>query len=346
MNKEARLYRRIGGGDVECCACARRCRLKEGARGFCQVRQNLNGRLCLLHYGSVSSLQIDPIEKKPFNHFMPGSRVLSIGTTSCNFRCSFCQNHDISKVADAEGTELSPKKAVALAVLNRAKGIAYTYNEPTIFLEYALDVAKEARKSGLFNVFVTNGFMTDEAIGAMTGLIDAAVVNFKGNGEREFVSKYQSVPSSDRIRESLIMMRKAKIHTEITDLIVPRVGDSLDACDDLTRWIFRSLGADTPLQFTRFYPEYKMMDVAPTPYATLKKHYDIAKKNGLRYAYIGNSPGNAYENTYCPACGAVAIGRNSYGIANWNLDEKMRCSGCGSHLGVFGNADGRIAEDD
>ncbi len=344
MRKEALLYRKTEGDSVECRTCSRLCKIREGGRGFCSVRENIGGKLYLMNYGEITSVQIDPIEKKPFNHFMPGTRVLSLGTASCNFGCPFCLNHDISKALDAAMEDLSPGRAVEMALQDGAEGIAYTYNEPTIFLEYALDVAKEAHSKGLFNVFVTNGFMTPEAVHEMKGIIDAAVVNFKGNGERGFASKYELVPSNDPIRESLLEMKKAGIHIEITDLVIPRIGDSQDACDELTGWICANLGQDTPMHFLRFRPDYKMLDIPPTAYDSLKKHYDIAKGRGLRYVYVGNAPDNAYENTYCPNCGQLAIGRTGMSVAQWNLNAGMRCKKCGYVLSIIGNAPVRLSD--
>jgi len=201
VKKEATFYKSTEKKGVECSACARRCKIPEGGHGFCFVRRNIGGKLYLMNYGTLASIQIDPIEKKPFNHYMPGTSVFGIGTSSCNFGCLFCQNHNISKTKEVVGEELEPAQVVELAIRNGAEGIAYTYNEPTIFIEYALDVAREAHKHNLFNVFVTNGFMTRESVKAMKGLVDAAVINYKGNGEQKFASKYEAVASNEPIKE-------------------------------------------------------------------------------------------------------------------------------------------------
>lgn len=344
MKKEALLYRKLDGGAVECHTCARLCKLREGSHGFCFVRQNIGGKLYLLNYGTLASVQIDPIEKKPFSHFMPGTRVLGLGTSSCNFGCTFCLNHNISKTTEIFGEEISPELAVDIAIRNSVQGIAYTYNEPTIFLEYALDVAREARKRGLFNVFVTNGFMTKEAVGAMKGLIDAAVVNFKGNAEHDFVTKYEIVPSNDPVKDSLLEMKKAGIYIEITDLVVPKIGDSEEACSELMSWICEQLGPDAPVHILKFHPDYKEFDLPSTPDRTMKRHYEIAKSKGLRYVYMGNVPGSQYESTYCPSCGKLAIGRSSMSVTEWNLDDKMHCKKCGYKLSIYGNVPGWIAK--
>ncbi len=348
MEKEAVLYRRLGGKRVECTACARLCKIPEGSHGFCFVRRNRGGRLYLANYGLAEAVQIDPIEKKPFNHFMPGTRVLGIGTSSCNFGCLFCQNHSISKERDIQGAELEPERAVELALEYGAQSIACTYNEPAIFIEYALDIARLAHRKGLKNLWVSNGYLTKEAVHEMKGLVDAIVVDFKGNSEQKFANRYEAVATEEPIKEALLELKKAGMHIEVTDLIVPRVGDSLEACDSLTKWIAKNIGPDTPTQFTRFHPDYKMLEYPETPYATLKRHYDVARKNGLNYVYVGNAPGNRYESTYCPACGSKVIGRLGFSITEWNLTKESKCAKCGRSIPVTGNranyfAQGRIS---
>ncbi len=334
--KQAILWHGLPGGRVECTACARRCRIPDGSHGFCFVRQNRGGQLYLANYGVVDAMQIDPIEKKPFNHFMPGSYVFGLGTSSCNWGCLFCQNHNISKERDIKGVKVSPEDAVARAVMGKAQGIAFTYNEPTIFIEYALDVAKVAHGSGLPCVFVSNGYMTEEAVREMRGKIDAVVVNWKGNGERKFANRYETIASGEPIRHALEAMKRYGMHIEMTDLVIPRVGDSLEACGELTRWVRESLGPDVPMHFTMFHPDYKMLDYPQTPYATLKRHYDIARANGLNYVYIGNVQGNPYESTYCPRCAALAIGRDGFSVTEWAIDGKNRCRECGTSIPVTG----------
>ncbi len=331
MERLAALWKPMEGGKVECTACARRCRIPEGSAGFCFVRRNRNGKLYLANYGMLEALQIDPIEKKPFNHFMPGARVLGIGTSSCNFGCLFCQNHNISKERDIRGEEHPPEEIVRIALDYGVGGIAYTYNEPTIFMEYALDVARLARGKGLFNVFVSNGYMTVEAVEAMRGLIDAVVVDFKGNGDEKFSNRFEAVTSNDPIKEALIAMKRCGMHVEITDLVIPRVGDSIEACDSLTKWVSNELGRDVPIHFTRFYPDYMMTDLPPTPIATLERHHEVARRNGLRYAYVGNVPGHRLENTYCPECGSVVVERLGFDIIGMNINGG-RCGSCGVEI--------------
>ncbi len=333
MKVLAKLWKPLGNNKAECTACARRCKIPDGSAGFCFIRQNRKGKLYLANYGRLEALQIDPIEKKPFNHFMPGTSVLGIGTSSCNFGCLFCQNHNISKERDIKGDEYSPEKIVGMALDYGVDGIAYTYNEPTIFTEYALDVAELAKEHGLFNVFVSNGYMTEEAVKEIQGLIDAVVVDFKGNGEEKFANRFEAVTSNEPVRKALLAMKKCGMHIEITDLVIPEVGDSLDACNSLTKWIARKLGKDTPVHFTRFYPDYKMLDLPPTPIETLERHHDIAVKNGLEYVYVGNVPGHKFESTYCPQCGQVVVTRFGYYINGYDILEG-KCRFCGRQIKI------------
>lgn len=345
MIKEAILWNRLPEGKVECIACARRCRIPDGSNGFCYVRKNIDGKLYLANYGVLSAVQIDPIEKKPFNHFMPGSYVLGVGTNSCNWHCAFCQNHSISKDTEIAGADISPEMLVGLAIENKVESIAFTYNEPTIFIEYALDVARIAHENGLKTLFVTNGYMTKETIGKMKGLIDAAVVDFKGNGEDKFANRYETVVSNGPVKDALVELKRSGIHVEVTDLIIPEAGDSLDECNILTKWIRDNVGADTPIQFTRFHPDYRMLDYHETGFASLIKHYEVAKANGLEYVYIGNLPGNIYENTYCPRCDAVAVERQGHYLIGWNLDRRMRCKKCGYMIPMHGKPPKRFRYD-
>ncbi len=330
------LQEKTESGRTICKACARMCAIPESSRGFCFVRKNIHGDIYLTAYGVVSAIQVDPIEKKPFNHFMPGSKIFGIGMLSCNFGCLFCQNHNISKQREIKGAKILPCDIVKMAKEEGADGIAFTYNEPTIYIEYVVDVADMAHKNGLFTLMVTNGYMSRETVELLKGRIDAVVVDFKGNGERVFSNKYEAVVSSNPIKDALIEIKKAGIHIEITDLVIPEVGDSLSECDKLTKWINKNLGADTPIHFTRFYPDYKMMDLPQTQYDTLLEHYKTARRNGMRYVYIGNIHGNRYESTYCPDCGTMAIERNGLSVLRYSLSEDGKCINCGTKIPIKG----------
>jgi pyruvate formate lyase activating enzyme len=250
---------------------------------------------------------------------------------------SNCQNADISQRRKVEGIEMSPKGVVDLAVENGCEGIAYTYNEPSIFIEYARDVGKKAHEKGIFNIFVSNGFDTPESVAVMGEFLDCLTVDFKGSGETGFVRKYIGIPNAEPIFQTLLEVKqKTKIHVEITDLIVPKVGDDIESARKLARWVNDNLGPDTPIHFLRFHPDYKMMDIPVTPVKTLEKHAEVAKKEGLRYVYIGNVPGHPAENTYCPGCGKVLIDRNGYELGAYNLDARNRCVFCGYQTPIVG----------
>ncbi len=334
--KEAELYETLGDR-VRCTACARYCSIGEGQIGLCGVRQNIEGKLRLLVYGRVIAGHIDPIEKKPVTHYMPGSKIFSIATTGCNWLCKYCQNYDISQRRKIEGFEMGPEDVADAAVAKGCQGIAYTYNEPSIFIEFARDIGIAARKKGLINIFVSNGYDTPDTVRLMNNFLDCITVDFKGSGETGFVKKYIGIPDSEPIFETLLEIKeKTKIHIEITDLIVPKVGDDLTACRKLCKWIYDNLGPETSIHFLRFHPDYKMMEFPWTPVETLEKHYKIAKEEGLRYAYLGNVPGHKFESTYCPDCGKVLIKRLGYRILSWELDSKNKCKHCGTQTPIVG----------
>lgn len=319
-----------------CTACARYCQIGDGQVGLCGIRENHGGRLFLSNYGRVIVGNVDPIEKKPVVHYRPGSKIFSIATTGCNWLCRYCQNYDISQRRRVEGKEYTPREIVELAKKTGSQGIAYTYNEPTIFLEYARDVGLEAHKEGIFNVFVSNGFGTPEGVKLMSEFLDCITVDFKGNGEPSFLRRYVGIPGPEPIFETLSALRKTRVHIEITDLVVPVVGDKIEEARKLSRWVRDNLGEDTPVHFLRFHPDYKMMEFEPTPIATLERHYAVAKEEGLRYVYLGNVPGHPYENTYCPACGTVLVSRYGFEITGWHLTRDGRCPSCGERIPIEG----------
>jgi len=336
IGKEAILYRREDSR-TRCTACARYCSIPEGKIGLCGIRGNVNGKLYLFVYGKVIAGQIDPIEKKPVIHYHPGSKIYSIATTGCNWLCQYCQNYDISQRRKIEGFDMTPEQVVEQAEYYGCEGIAYTYNEPTIFIEFARDCGLIAKSKGIFNIFVSNGYATPEAVCMMKEFLDCITVDFKGNGEKNFVRRYIGIPDPQPVFDTLIEIRdKTSIHIELTDLIVPEVGDDLDSAKRLARFIYDELGPDVPLHFLRFHPDYKMLNLPQTPIETLEKHYATAKEVGLRYVYIGNVPGHRYENTYCPECNNVVIGRFGYNITAWNLDEHNRCRYCSYPIPIIG----------
>ena len=335
--RRAELYRDLPSGRVQCTACARLCQIGEGQVGFCGIRGVTGGELYLLDYGRIMAAHIDPIEKKPVVHYHPGSKILSVATSGCSWACRFCQNYDISQRRQPDGIEETPEHLVSLALSNGCEGIAYTYNQPSVFIEYARDVGRLARSKGIFNIFVSNGYDTPEAVGAMGEFLDCITVDFKGSGETGFVRRYVSIPNSDPIFQTMLEIKKrTKIHIEVTDLVVPEVGDSLDAAKSMCDWIYDNLGPDTPVHFLRFHPDYKMMDLPQTPVETLQRHIEVGRKSGLNYVYIGNVPGHPDESTYCPGCKKVLIKRFGYQILGYNLDSKNRCRFCGYSTTIVG----------
>jgi len=334
--REAMLYERLEGNKVKCNLCGRRCIIKDGATGFCLVRKNEGGVLYSLVYGKAISACVDPIEKKPLSHFNPGASVMSIATVGCNFRCQFCDNWMISQEKQISGRNFPPEDVVKATRDNGCQGISYTYTEPTIFFEYAYETAKLAHQVGFFNTFVTNGYMTPEAVKTIAPYLDAATVDFKGGGDPDFYKSFSSVPSVEPIFECLKEMNRQGIHIEITNLVVPKIGDSIDQIVKLATWIKETLGEDTPFHLLRFHPDYKLTDISSTPIQTLEKAYAAAKSVGLNFVYIGNVPGHPAENTYCPSCNELLIKRFSFEIVKWNLTKDMRCPVCGREIPIKG----------
>jgi pyruvate formate lyase activating enzyme len=333
----ATLCEPLDGGKVRCTACARYCTIPEGSHGFCYVRKNEGGQLVLLTYGLASAVQVDPVEKKPLSHYRPGTRVLSIGTVGCNWRCQYCQNAEISQEHEIVGTPFSADTAVARAKRLGCAGITFTYNEPTIFAEYARDVIEEAHRAGLFANFVTNGYMTPEAVEYLGPRLDAVSVDFKGSGEPGFMRKYISAKGPEPIFESAASLQEQGTHVEITDLIVPTVGESVEATRQLARFVVDRLGPSTPFHLLRFHPDYRMMDLPVTPIPTLEKLHAVASAEGLEFVYLGNVWGHPLEHTYCPGCRAVAVRRYGFTIQEWNLDAENRCRACGHPIPIVGS---------
>lgn len=335
--KDAELFVPLPNGRVKCTACARYCEIPEGKIGLCGIRGVFGNKLRLLSYGRVIAGHIDPIEKKPVTHYNPGSEIYSIATTGCNWLCKYCQNYDISQRRKIEGVEMTPAQVAEAATNYGAQGIAYTYNEPSIFIEFARDCGLEAHKRGIFNIFVSNGYDTPDSVNMMSQFLDCITVDFKGSGRQEFVRRYIGIPNSDPIFQTLLEIKsKTKIHIEVTDLVVPGADDDLQAAKNLCSFVYDKLGPDTPIHFLRFHPDYKMMDFEPTPVGLLEKHYELAKKQGLKYAYLGNVPGHPLEDTYCPECNAVVIGRYGFYIDEWNLDKQNCCKNCGVKIPIVG----------
>ena len=323
---------------VRCPACARRCVIAPGRSGYCRVRANEGGVLVGRNYGRVVTAHVDMIEKKPAYHFRPGSKLLSIGTVGCNWSCDFCINSSISQACEIKGERLEPQDIIRLAKQYRCQGIAYTYNEPLVFVEFARDTGILAHEEGLFNVVVSNGYGTPEAVDALSQFVDCVVIGLKANASASFLRKHAGVRSSEPIFETMLALhRRTSIHVEVSNLILDRGGGSLKQTRTLCRWIRREMGADTPLHLVRFYPSHKAKTAKPTSSRVLESHLKVAKEAGLRYVYVANSPGHENESTFCPNCGKVVIRRFAYDIQAWNLDGQNRCSACGSLIPIVGH---------
>lgn len=332
MIKEAMLYEKLDDDNVRCYLCAHRCKISPSKRGICGVRKNREGILYTLVYGTIIAENVDPIEKKPLFHVYPGSRSFSIATVGCNFHCTFCQNYDISqmprKSGKIMGREAAPEEIVQQAVNTKSRTIAYTYTEPTIFYEFACDIGKIAHEKGIKNVFITNGYMTEEALEKISPHLDAANVDLKAFRD-DFYKKYCGARLQP-VLNGLKKMKELGIWVEITTLVIPTLNDSNEELKDIAQFIY-SLGAETPWHISRFYPQYEMDGLPPTPVATLHRAAKIGEEAGLKYVYTGNVPGDEKENTYCSKCGNLLIGRHGFNINKMNMKES-KCPQCGTPM--------------
>ena len=326
-----RWWQKLEDGQILCNLCPRHCKMHEGQRGFCFVRQNIGGQMALTTYGRSSGFCIDPVEKKPLNHFYPGTSILSFGTAGCNLGCKFCQNWDISKSREFDklADSSSPQKIARAAKQLGCKSVAFTYNDPVIFAEYAIDIAKECRKLDVKTVAVTAGYITQEAIGEFYEYMDAANVDLKGFTEDFY--KNITLGSLQAVLDTLVYLKhKTNVWFEITTLLIPGENDSAEEIDKETRWIKDNLGPDVPLHFTAFHPDYRMRDKPNTPPQTLSRSREIALTNGLHYVYTGNIHDPRGSSTYCPKCGQILIERDWYVLGEYNLKNKNQCSRCGT----------------
>ena len=319
--KEASFYKKLDKKAVSCLLCPRFCHIPEGERGFCRVRLNKGGRLFTITYGCPCAVHIDPVEKKPLFHVLPGSNVLSIASAGCNLKCKFCQNWTISQTTPEHtyNYNLPPEEVVAAAKRKRCPSIAYTYTEPTSFYEYMLDTAKVARKQGVLNLFHSCGYINPEPLRKLSRYLDAGNVDLKGFS-RDFYQKTCSAELQP-VLETLKILKEEGVWIEITNLVIPTLNDGSELIKEMCFWIRDNLGEDVPIHFSRFHPDYKMRNLPPTPLETLERAHRIAKKAGLKYVYIGNVPGHPAENTYCPKCGKILIERRGYTILQNNIKE-------------------------
>ena len=332
--KEALYYKKKGKGIVQCHLCPWNCVIADGKRGVCKVRENQKGKLYSLVYAKPCSIAVDPIEKKPLFHFMPGHSSYSIGTVGCNLHCKFCQNWTTSQASPESFMvyETPPEKVVEEALANGCKSIAYTYNEPIIFYEYVWDTAKLARKAGLKNVLVSNGFINEEPLKKLSKYIDAANIDLKAFDD----GFYRKITTAwlEPVLESLKLLVKNNVWLEITNLIIPGLNDDPKKIEEMCIWIKNSLGKDVPLHFSRFFPQYNLQNTAPTPAETLIKARDIAKKAGLNYVYAGNIAIEGGSNTYCPKCNKLLVERGGFEVYKNNI-KNGKCSCAHKIAGVW-----------
>ena len=325
--KKALYYKKLSGKRVQCSLCPRACVVGEGSRGFCRVRENRGGEYYTLVHSNPCAVHIDPIEKKPLFHFIPGTAALSIATAGCNFTCKNCQNYDISQARpdDTVNFELKPADVVSLAKRYETPTIAYTYTEPTVFYEYMLETAKEAGRKGVLNIYHSNGYIDRIALAELVEYLDGANVDLKAFSDDFY--KEITGGTLNPVLESLKTLKSNGVWLEITNLVIPTKNDSDGPIRELCAWIKSELGSDTPVHFSRFYPQYKLQNLPPTPVETLKKAAEIAHAAGLNYVYIGNVPGVAEENTFCPRCGKTIIGRTGYHVHTYRIVDG-RCEFC------------------
>ena len=337
-----RYWHKLEDGRVQCDVCPRECKLHEGQEGLCFVRANRNGQIVLTTYGRSSGFCIDPVEKKPLYHFLPNTPVLSFGTAGCNLACKFCQNWDISKSREIDtlAASASPQKIARVARELQCQSVAFTYNDPIIFFEYAMDVAKACHEYGIKSVAVSSGYMCAGPRAEFYKYIDAANIDLKGFTERFYwkITGSHLQPVLDTLQ---YLKRETNVWFEITTLLIPSENDSDSEIEAMTQWVVENLGADVPMHFTAFHPDWKMMDTPPTPLSTLKKARSIAMKNGVHYAYTGNVADEEGESTYCYQCHGKIIGRNRYTLTGWELDQDGCCKQCGTRCaGIFEAAPG------
>jgi pyruvate formate lyase activating enzyme len=338
--KQACLYKKLPGNRTQCQTCAHYCQIPLGGRGICGVRENIEGKLYALNYGKAVAVSIDPIEKKPFFHFLPGTYSLSIATVGCNLRCLNCQNWDISQgfkgKEEIPGENLSPKQIVALALKNKLPSISYTYTEPVIFLEYALDTMKLARKAGLKNTFVSNGFMSEESAKLVIPYLDAINIDIKSFSD-EFYKKVCG-GRLQPVLDTAKLMKKSGVWVEITTLVIPTLSDSEKMFKDIASFIRKELGSETPWHLSQFSGliSWQLQHLPDTSVETLEMAYKIGKEAGLKYVYTGNVPGLPSEDTFCPKCNALVIDRTGYRISR--RDKQGKCPKCGENLNLITQA--------
>ena len=337
-----KYWHELDDGRIQCDLCPRECKLREGQRGLCYVRSRQEDQIALTTYGRSSGFCVDPIEKKPLNHFLPGSPVLSFGTAGCNLACRFCQNWDISKARhdDVLADDASPEQLAHAALDLGCRSVAFTYNDPIVFHEYALDVAVACHEVGVHTVAVTSGYVSPEPRTEFYRHMDAVNIDLKAFTD-DFYHRVCAGALAPVLETLHHVRHETDVWLEITTLLIPGLNDSHEEIDAMTRWVVGELGPDVPHHFTAFHPDFKMLDRPPTPWETLDRARRIALGNGERYAYTGNVHDRSGQSTYCHGCDALLIERNQYRLGAWSLDAAGRCHRCGTICaGVFEAAPG------
>lgn len=323
--------------NVRCNLCPHNCVISDGGVGVCGVRRNEEGRLVTLIYGLITSIAIDPIEKKPLFHFYPGAPILSVSTVGCNFKCLWCQNWHISQARPGSvyAEYLEPADLVDLMKRHKVPFLAFTYNEPIIWYEYLIDVAKLAKREGMFIVLVTNGYVSKEPLLELVKYIDAANIDVKAFNEETYLKYIGGKLAA--VLQAVETMHEKRIHVETTYLVIPELNDGEEEFGKMVKWHLEKLGPDVPLHISRFYPAFRFLDRSPTPIETLNKLYSIARRAGINYVYVGNMPGHKGEHTFCPSCGRAVIRRMGFEILEWNLTRDNKCKYCGTPISITGS---------
>ncbi|MEM3264821.1 MAG: AmmeMemoRadiSam system radical SAM enzyme [Thermoplasmata archaeon] len=331
---EAMYWHRESDG-VRCDLCPHRCYLKIENMGICGVRKNVDNKLYSEVYGFVSAISNDPIEKKPLFHFHPGSWIFSVSTIGCNLRCMYCQNYELSRglIPRSQLEYYTPEELVSIAKNYGSKGIAWTYNEPSIWFEYTLDTSKISKKDGMYNVYVTNGYINEDPLREIAPYMDAMNIDVKGFTD-EFYKKYLG-GTLEPVLNTVILAKSLQIHIELTYLVVPTLNDKKEDIEKYLDWVIETLGLDIPLHFSRFHPDYKLNYLPATPIETMQEIYKLAKERMLRYVYLGNYPSMDFESTYCYNCGAKLIERFGFDIKILNLSENGTCKRCGAKISII-----------
>ncbi|MEO0091899.1 MAG: AmmeMemoRadiSam system radical SAM enzyme [candidate division WOR-3 bacterium] len=333
--KEAMFYKKLDNKRVLCELCPRHCVILPGKRGFCRNRENRDGTLYSVVYNRPCSIGIEPIEKAPFYHFLPGEMRLTLATASCNQRCKYCQNWQLSQssVEELDNYYMTPEDVVRIAQEKNLKIICFTYTEPVVFYEYMYDIAKLAKKSGIKAIVVSGGYINQEPLKQLCKVVDAIKIDLKGFTEKFYEDVCQT--TLQPVLEACKTIKQEGIHLEIVNLVVPTLNDDTSKIKEMCLWIKENLGTDVPVHFTRFFPQYKLQNLPPTPIKTLEHAVEIAQRTGLNYVYIGNVPGHKYDNTYCPNCHKLLIKRQGYSVIENNIVDN-KCKFCGTKIyGVF-----------